>query len=81
MVYHGRVKDGVVVLEGPQAPADGVRVSMRVLKSRAARIGKSKKRKPTLYDVLKPFIGIGNELPPDFSINHDHNLYGAPKRK
>ena len=81
MVYHGRVKDGVVVLEGPQAPPEGARVSMRVLKARARTAAKSRKRIPTVYEQLKPFIGIVDDLPPDFSINHDHYLYGAPKRK
>jgi hypothetical protein len=81
MVYRGHVKDGMVVLEGPEAPPEGARVSLRVLKAPALRATARRKRLPTHYDLLKPFIGIGKDLPPDFSINHDHYLYGAPKRK
>jgi hypothetical protein len=81
MVYRGQVKGGVVVLEGPKAPPEGARVSVRVLASPARRAGKGPKGAATLYDRMKPFIGIAKELPTDFSINHDHYLYGAPKRK
>jgi hypothetical protein len=80
MVYHGQVKDGVVVLEGPKAPPEGARVSVRVLKSSARRATKARKPALTLYDRMKPFIGIAKGLPADFSINHDHYLHGAPKR-
>jgi hypothetical protein len=31
-------------------------------------------------ELLK-FAGIIKDLPPDFSINHDHYLYGVPKRE
>jgi len=81
MVYRGLVKDGVVVLDGPEAPPEGARVSLRVLKATAVRPAKGSKRTTSMYDRLKPFIGIGNDLPPDFSVNHDHYLYGAPKRR
>jgi hypothetical protein len=48
---------------------------------KAARPPRKKKRLPTLYERLMPFIGIANGLPRDFSVNHDHYLYGTPKRK
>lgn len=37
-------------------------------------------KKKSLYDALKPFIGIATDLPPDAALNHDHYLYGAPKK-
>jgi hypothetical protein len=80
MVYRGQVKDGVVVLEGPKAPPEGARVSVRVLKSSARRGTKARKRTLTLYDRMKPFIGIAKGLPPDLARNHDHYLHGTPKR-
>ena len=42
---------------------------------------KADKLPPTLYERLKPFIGKAKGLPPDASINHDHYLYGLPKRR
>jgi hypothetical protein len=35
---------------------------------------------PTLADRLKDFIGI-LELPEDAARNHDHYLYGTPKKQ
>ena len=83
MVYRGRVKNGVVVLEGRARPEEGTKVTVHAVRSlrKAARPSRKKKRLPTLYDQLKPFIGIAKGLPRDFSINHDHYLYGTPKRK
>jgi len=81
MTYRGRVKNGVVVLEGPQVPPEGAPVSVTLLKGRARRSEKGAEREPSLYDRLKPFIGMLDSLPPDFSVNHDHYLYGTPKRK
>jgi len=79
MTYRGWVKNGVVLLEGPARPPDGSEVSVRVLK-RAAR-GKPAEEIPTLYERLKPIIGAVKDLPPDAGLNHDHYLYGAPKKR
>ena len=76
MTYRGRVKDGVVVLEGPDSPPNGTEVSVRVLKGR-----KRGKRGPSpLYKALEPIIGKAKGFPPDASVNLDHYLYGTPKR-
>jgi len=80
MVYRGRVKNGVVVLEGRARLEEGAEVSVRPLR-KAARRATRKKQPPTLYEQLKPFIGKLKGLPRDFSINHDHYLYGTPKNK
>ena len=79
MTYRGRVKDGVVVLDGPARPPDGAEVSVRLLK--AARGRKPGSKATTLSERLKPFIGLTSHLPPDASENVDHYLYGAPKQK
>ena len=81
MTYRGKVKNGVVVLEGPHVPPEGSPVSVRVLKSPARPAARGRKRELTLYDGLKPFIGMAKGLPADASLNVDHYLYGAPKRK
>ena len=56
MVYRGRVKNGVVVLEGPARLEEGAEVSVRPIR-RAVRSPRRKKQAPTLYERLKPFIG------------------------
>lgn len=79
MTYRGHVKNGVVVLDKPGALPDGAEVSVRALKAARRRAARPK-RAPTLYEQLRPFIGVADDLPPDLSVNHDHYLYGAPKR-
>jgi hypothetical protein len=37
-------------------------------------------RRPTLYELFKDFDGLALDLPADFAANHDHYLYGSPKR-
>ena len=79
MVYRGRVKNGVVVLEPAARLAEGAEVSVRPLR-RAARASVRKKSPPTLYERLKSVAGKAKGLPPDASVNHDHYLYGLPKK-
>lgn len=35
---------------------------------------------PSLYERLRDVIGSVDNLPTDASINHDHYLYGTPKK-
>jgi hypothetical protein len=79
MTHRGLVKDGVVVLDDPQALPEGALVSVHAVKPKSSRRGSD--RIPTVYERYKRFIGIGEGLPEDFSDNHDHYLYGTPKHK
>ena len=80
MTYKGHVKDGVVVLVEPADLKDGDRVSVRPLRRRG-KSTKKPKRPLTLYERLKPVIGMAKGLPHDLAENHDHYLYGRPKVK
>ena len=77
MVYYGRMKNGVVVFEGPDRPPEGAYVSVRVLKGRP----RAKRGPSPLYKLLKPMLGKAKGLPPDSSVNLDHYLYGTDKRE
>ena len=79
MTYRGKVKNGVVVLEGAQGPPEGTEVSVRVLKSRRGT-GPGKAKPLSLYERLKPVIGIADGLPRELARNHDHYLHGRPKK-
>ncbi len=79
MVYRGTVKNGVVVVEGGKLPPEGALVSLRVVRGlRAGNRGKAKA--VSLYERLKPVIGLAGGLPRDLAKNHDHYLHGRPKR-
>ena len=79
MTYRGKVTNGLVVLDNQATLPEGALVSVRLLKG--SRRGPQRKKRLSLYERLKPFIGIADDLPSDISVNHDHYLYGTPKRK
>jgi hypothetical protein len=76
MVYLGKVKNGVVVLEGGTGLPDGteVRVEALVRDENIAAEG------PTLAEQFADVIGTVPELPADMAVQRDHYLHGAPKR-
>lgn len=83
MTYRGRVKNGVIVLDPPACLPEGEQVEVvsiqpSVESSDAEPTGPDQPQ--TLYDVLRHVIGKAEGLPEDSSINHDHYLYGTPKR-
>lgn len=43
--------------------------------------GTSAEAEGDVWDVLQKYAGTMPELPEDMSVNHDHYLYGTPKRK
>jgi hypothetical protein len=72
MTYRGRVKNGVIVLDSPAVLPEGSVVEV----SPAADDAEI----PTLYEGLKDVVGKADGLPSDSSVNHDHYLYGAPRK-
>lgn len=78
MRYKGHIENGAVVLDEPADLPEGTAVS--VLPAEKVRSVRRKKLPPTLYERLKPVIGKAKGLPPDAALNHDHYLYGLPKR-
>jgi hypothetical protein len=77
MTYRGHIKNGTVVLDEPVALPEGAEVAVSLMgnvESVADEQG------PTLYERLKPLIGKVEGLPADAALNHDHYLYGTPKR-
>ena len=79
MVYRGRVEKGVVVFDEKASLADGTEVTIRPVKPRSGRSGKA--RKPlSLAERLGPVVGMAENLPEDLAQNHDHYLYGLPKK-
>jgi len=65
----GRVVNGVVVLEEPDAIAEGTYVSVTPIKAKSA-----------LGERLMEFAGTIDGLPPDMAANHDHYIHGTPKK-
>jgi hypothetical protein len=78
MTYHGYVKNGLVVLDDRVMLPEGAKVKVDLLEAPAD--GSPGDEIPTLFERLKPFIGKADGLPADLAENHDHYLYGVPKR-
>ena len=79
MTYQGRVRNGVIVLaKGAKLP-DGTVVAVQPLPVKPRRKKPVRGRTP-LAAALLEFAGCVNGLPADLARNHDHYLYGVPKK-
>jgi hypothetical protein len=77
MTYQGRVSNGVVVLENGATLPDGTVVRVEPLSDP----GRAEPAAGSLGERLLRFAGAaGDGLPEDLAQNHDHYLYGVPKR-
>ncbi len=79
MIYQGRVQNGVVVLDGHIRLPEGTQVRIEPLEVTPQPTADS--QIPSLYERLKPVIGAAKGLPSDLAKNHDHYLYGVPKKR
>lgn len=76
MEYSGKVQGNTVILDGTPNLPDGTPVRVVVLLDTDGPRNGS----PCLSEVLLSFAGQVHGLPDDMSENHDHYLYGVPKR-
>ncbi len=79
MVYRGHIRNGRVELDGPLPLPEGAEVEITL--PTASVVSEEEATAPTLYEQLKDLIGTVPDLPEDLSVNHDHYLYGVPKRQ
>jgi hypothetical protein len=77
VVYRGHIRNGKIELDQDALLPEGAEVEV-LLRGNGQE---NEQDGPTLYDSLKDFIGVVDDLPEDFSVNHDHYLYGTPKRE
>ncbi len=71
MTLEGTFQNGVIVLDQPEQIPEGTRV--RVV------VEDEDRTESPLASLLK-YAGMVKDLPPDFAAQHDHYLYGTPKR-
>ena len=75
MTYRGSVKNGQIILKGSPALPEGAPVKVEV-----AATTKRRKHRLTIGEKLLKIAGTAKGLPSDLAKNHDHYLYGRPKR-
>jgi hypothetical protein len=79
VTYRGKYKNGTVVLpKGVNIP-EGAEVEVTPVGKTSD--GKDTESDSSFYQRYKEFIGVLDGLPSDLAENHDHYLYGTPKRK
>jgi len=69
MSFTGTVKDGVVILPPNVSWPSGTVV----------RIEPIEEQSPTLWETLKDFDGMAQDLPADFASQLDHYVHGHPR--
>ena len=79
MTYEGTVKNGVVVFKA-EPPPDGADVTVTVTPVEQSVDGGAVEPEETIWQKMEKFAGRAPDLPKDAALNHDHYLYGAPKR-
>jgi hypothetical protein len=72
----GKVVNGVIVLDQPGRLEDGTTVRVRPVEKRSDAEGDV----GSLREMLLSFAGTVEGLPSDMALNHDHYLYGVPKK-
>lgn len=72
MVYRGRVKNGVVVLEAGVSLWEGMAVRVEPVENPAEM--------QRLREGLLSFSGVVKDGPSDLARNHGHYLYGVPRQ-
>jgi hypothetical protein len=70
MTLEGRVENGGIVIDPAILLPDGARVRIEVISP----------TEPTLFDRIGHLAGKAKHLPPDAAEQHDHYLYGTPKK-
>jgi hypothetical protein len=69
MTYRGHIKNGVAVLDDGANLPEGSSVLIQPEEEPAS-----------MADALRDLIGQAKGKPSDGSIQHDHYIYGTPKR-
>lgn len=78
MTLQGHVQNGMIVLDQQVPLPEGAKVEVQIV---APQPDEPQGELPTLAETLKDFIGVLEGLPEDAAINHDHYLYGTPKKQ
>jgi hypothetical protein len=79
MVYFGHVKNGMVVFDPPISLPEGLEVAVDI-PERAVEARIDRESAPSPGPTLLKYSGKAVGLPEDAARNHDHYLYGTPKR-
>jgi hypothetical protein len=72
MTYRGHIRNGQITLDELVSLPEGALVNVEIVNNG--------EQLPTIWDKLLELAGTVDGLPPDLAENHDHYLYGTPKK-
>jgi hypothetical protein len=78
MTYRGHVKNGQITLDEPVELPEWAAVNVDLVAVETAENGQEH---PTIWEKLLKLAGTVEGLPSDLAKNHDHYLYGVPKKE
>jgi hypothetical protein len=76
MSFTGHVQDGAVVMDEPLPLPNGTAVEVNPTPKKTTPPNPH----PTLLEVLGDLVGCIKDGPEDGALQHDHYLYGTPKK-
>jgi uncharacterized lipoprotein YbaY len=79
MAHRGHVKNGVVVFDDQVSLPEGAEVRVELVRTDGEQAVLDGEQK-TLGQKLMKYAGKAVGLPSDAARNHDHYLYGTPKK-
>ena len=74
MTGRGKVHNGSILLDPPDALPEGAEVEVHVVTEETPTMGED------LTDKLLRLAGTARGLPHDLARNHDHYLHGRPRK-
>lgn len=78
MSLEGTIVNGALVFDHPPALPEGTRVDAEL--SVREEPGPKPTATPTIWEKLLAVAGTVTDMPEDAAAQHDHYLYGTPKR-
>jgi len=75
MAIEGHIHDGAVVFDQPMPLAEGTRVRVE-----AVNVPNESGDGQSMLEILGDVVGAIDDAPADLAEQHDHYLYGTPKR-
>ncbi|HUW62418.1 MAG TPA: hypothetical protein VMZ06_15545 [Candidatus Bathyarchaeia archaeon] len=76
MVYTGHVKNGVILADDPVELPEGAVIRFEI----ASEPGRVENSEAPFAERFAEVMGKAQSLPEDAAENHDHYLYGVPKK-
>lgn len=74
MVYHGRIRNGIIVLDELVRLPEGAEVRVNIVTGEKS--GNGDGAKSTIWNRLLEIAGTADDLPSDAARRVDHYLYG-----